>query len=304
MLGKVSQPCEFFEACDLSINPELGGTGIKIKSVDAMAHGGALLCTVAGGIGIGSDSRFHAAANAAELAALTAEIVADRTLLDVARADTRTAYAAYVARHCSAMADLLGPRTCAVRPTSELRRSRKKPELIVPEYVRREASDYHFAEFDKVFSSIDLRGKRVLEIGSDYHLVSARLFAANGAVHVLATNLADWRSAEPLPANVSFRVGDVADIDLPPHSIDIVYGIAILEHVPDPERVALAIKRVCTPAASRTCRAARFGQELSGITSSFMSGKFRATKSAPVTPTSRFTASLIHRRTPYRTGRT
>jgi glycosyltransferase involved in cell wall biosynthesis/SAM-dependent methyltransferase len=246
-LGQVSQLFGFFEACDLAINPDLGGSGIKIKTLDAMAHGAALLCTAAGGIGIGSPSRFHAAADPAALAKLALEITVDRGLLEVARNDTRNAYAAYVARHRAAMADLLGPVVVRDTPAKTARRGRSKPGFVVPDYVRQHATDFQLEEFDKVFSRIDLNGKHVLEIGCDYHLASARLFAANGAADVIATSLADWRSAEPMPPNVSFQVGDASYKGLPDQSIDIVYGIAILEHLPDIEHVALAIKRVLKP---------------------------------------------------------
>ncbi|ACB95671.1 hypothetical protein [Beijerinckia indica] len=60
-------------------------------------------------------------------------------------------------------------------------------EIIIPDYVARHATSYQIDEFRKFFNRIDLRGKRVLEIGCDYNLVTARLFAANGADYVATT---------------------------------------------------------------------------------------------------------------------
>ena len=247
MLGSIDRLDEFFDACDLVINPERGGTGIKIKTLEAMAHGAALVSTRAGAVGIGSQSRFHAAKNAEALGQLTAEIIVDRSLLDTVRRETAEAYHAYSMRHSTAMGELLGPARCA-RPTPvEEKSSPKLIKLNVPDYVLRMGAEYHIDEFKKFFDIIDVRGKRVLEIGSDFHLATARLFAANGAEHVVATNIGDWHSDEPTPANVEFRVGDVGDIDADDLSFDIVYGIAILEHIPDLEKVAVAIRRLLRP---------------------------------------------------------
>jgi SAM-dependent methyltransferase len=246
LLGPVDQLHEFFEKCDLCINPERGGTGIKIKTLDAMAHGAAVLTTAPGAVGIESASRFHNAPDVAALARLTAELEADRGLIELAWRETREAYTAYKARHDHGLTELLGPpvRTAPARAPVH---ADERAEMVVPDYVRQTASPYHLEEFRKVFSRVDLRGKSVLEIGSDFHLASARLFAANGAAEVVANNLWEWRSPEPLPPNVTFRAGDISDVALPDHSFDVVYGVAVLEHIPDVGRVAQAVKRILHP---------------------------------------------------------
>lgn len=245
MLGEVESLYTFFEQCDIFINPERGGTGIKIKTLDAMAHGAAVLTTLAGCVGIGSGSRFHAAADAAGLADLVAECIDDQEMVEQVRLDTRVAYAAYVERHRSSLSNLLGT---VLRPLHGERRQRSitRP-TVVPEYVRNTASDYHFEEFEKIRARVNIQGKRVLELGSDFHLASARLFAVNGATEVVANNLWEWHSAEPLPPNVRYCAGDFSSVDLPEHSFDIVYGIAILEHVLDVDSIALAVRRMLKP---------------------------------------------------------
>jgi glycosyltransferase involved in cell wall biosynthesis len=125
MLGEVESLYTFFEQCDVFINPECGGTGIKIKTLDAMSHGAAILTTVAGGVGIDSRSRFHAAVDAAALADLVAECVDDPELVQRIREESREAYATYSTKHRNSLTHLLGP---AVSP---LQRSR--PELLLGE---------------------------------------------------------------------------------------------------------------------------------------------------------------------------
>ena len=150
------------------------------------------------------------------------------------------------------MANLLGPvvgkRRFRPRDTGSVRPATESP--IVPDYVRDNASSYHFEEFERLWRSTEIQGKRVLEVGSDYHLISARLFQANGAAEVVATNLGDWTSDAPLPEGVKVLVGDVADLAdtvLDLASFDIIYGVAILEHISDLDRVAAALKRLLKP---------------------------------------------------------
>ena len=118
----------------------------------------------------------------------------------------------------------------------------------MPPYVRENCADYHLEEFERLLARVDIRGKDVLEIGSDYHLASARLFLANGARSVVATNIGDWRSDEPLPPGLEFRVGDVGELDFGERRFDVLYGIAVLEHLPDPRRVAEQLLGLLAPA--------------------------------------------------------
>jgi SAM-dependent methyltransferase len=119
--------------------------------------------------------------------------------------------------------------------------------MKIPKYVADNAIAYQIEEFRAFFNRIDVRGKKILEIGSDYHLAVARLFSANSADHVVATSIGNWRSGEPLPPNVEFWVGDVGDIDSQGKSFDIVYGMAILEHIPDLDKVTAKIDSLLRP---------------------------------------------------------
>jgi glycosyltransferase involved in cell wall biosynthesis len=51
-LGMVEQARHFYEDVDIVINPMIGGTGLKIKTVEALAFGRAILSTRAGGAGL------------------------------------------------------------------------------------------------------------------------------------------------------------------------------------------------------------------------------------------------------------
>ena len=51
--GTVDAVAEAYAALDLVVNPMVGGTGLKIKTVEALAYGRAVLSTVDGGAGLG-----------------------------------------------------------------------------------------------------------------------------------------------------------------------------------------------------------------------------------------------------------
>ena len=250
LLGRIEHLSELFSQCDLVLNPEQGGTGIKIKTLETMAHGAPLLSTRAGSVGIESKSRFHNAVDIEELISLTREVAADFAFLEDVRQETIVAYGDYMAKHATTAADLIGDTAQAVRCISALTPWPPEPsskQITTTDYIKTHGADYHPELFQKVANRIELTGKRVLEIGSDFHLVSARLFAANGAQEVVATNIGDWKSDEPLPDNVKFLVGDVGDMDLTPGSFDVIYGIAILEHIPEFDKVVETCKRVLAP---------------------------------------------------------
>ena len=262
MIGRVDKPGDFFSMCDIIINPERGGTGIKIKTLEALAHGMPILTTQGGSVGLDSKTPLHQAVDFQELARLTKEIVQDPEKIDQLRDECQSLYQSYLEKQHIAMNLLLGEpesneddsidqdpqgSTPSVLIESKPSKQRKKRKLVVPEYVQETASEYHFEEFERFIDKVDIRGKRVLEIGSDFHLASARLFMANGAQSVVATNIGNWKSDEPLPMGVEFQVCDASDAQLPEQSFDIIYGIAIIEHVPDFEKLCASLKRFLKP---------------------------------------------------------
>ena len=258
MVGRVDTPDEFFSRCDLIINPERGGTGIKIKTLEAMSHGSAIITTAGGSVGLDSSSPYHQAADFRRLAEQSRDFIDNPEKLSEHRQLCSKLYDHYVETQRARMNALLGAPIELDEPEDTIDDSipdetladvvaHQNRPLRVPAYVRQNAADYHYEEFERLRERVDVRGKRVLEIGSDFHLASARLFMANGADSVVATNIGDWKSDEPLPDRVEFKVCDASDLDLPDATFDIIYGIAIIEHVPDFERLCLAIKRLLKP---------------------------------------------------------
>lgn len=75
LLGMQPDKKKFFEKCSILINPDRGGTGIKIKTLDALAHGMPLLCTEGASFGVPTKSPFHHAENTGEMIALLEKIV-------------------------------------------------------------------------------------------------------------------------------------------------------------------------------------------------------------------------------------
>ena len=109
MLGDVERVQTFYRYCDVVINPEIDDTGLKIKTVEAMAYGAAVLSARAGGaIGIGSTTHFHNASTIEELANLCEQVVLDRELLPLIKQETAQAYNVYVQRNADAMTQVLG----------------------------------------------------------------------------------------------------------------------------------------------------------------------------------------------------
>ena len=258
MLGRVDRPGDFFAQCDIIINPERGGTGIKIKTLEALAHNMPILTTQGGSVGIGSDNPYHQGRDFQALAELTKQLIGQPDAIEKLREECSAIYDAYLELQRQRMNELLGepiePEPKA-DPASKSAAAVAKPKpahtrkakLNIPEYVRETASEYHFEEFERFVDRVDIRGKRVLEIGSDFHLASARLFKANGADSVVATNIGNWKSNEPIPEGIEFKVCDASDADFEEGSFDIIYGIAIIEHVPDFEKLCATLKKFLKP---------------------------------------------------------
>ncbi len=258
MLGRVDQPGDFFAQCDIIINPERGGTGIKIKTLEALAHNMPVLTTQGGSVGIGSENPYHQGKDFQDLTQLTKQLIGHPNAIEQLREECSAIYDTYLDLQRQRMNELLGkpieikPEACladeSVAVVTEPKPARaRKMKLTIPEYVQQTASKYHFEEFERFVDRVDIRGKRVLEIGSDFHLASARLFMANGADSVVTTNIGDWKSDEPIPEGIEFKVCDASDAEFEEGCFDIIYGIAIIEHVPDFEKLCASLKKILKP---------------------------------------------------------
>jgi glycosyltransferase involved in cell wall biosynthesis len=213
MLGRVDDLAELFAACDLVINPERGGTGLKIKSLETMAHGMPLFCTAAGAVGFASDSRFHAAPDIPALADLVAAAVADRALVDVAREETRDVYRRYCERNRDAAEALIGSAMPRQRPIPPA------PPLPPPPRTGRAAVGAEDGAEDgaalarRVTARLDPDGRRVLVLGSGPDRGAERVFAAAGAAEVLSLPGRGGGAATPaLPGDVPAAIRPLRDL--------------------------------------------------------------------------------------------
>lgn len=74
-LGRVEDLADFYGSVDLAINPMEHGTGLKIKTVEALQHGVPLISTACGFDGLVSPDRNHCLADAAGVAERVGEVV-------------------------------------------------------------------------------------------------------------------------------------------------------------------------------------------------------------------------------------
>ncbi len=109
MLGRMDDLSAFFQTCDVIVNPERGGSGIKIKTLEALAAGSAIVTTLAGSVGIGSTSRYHRARDAAEIVDILGQLADDNSLIEEAKKESVQAYQRYAEINNGALEDLLGP---------------------------------------------------------------------------------------------------------------------------------------------------------------------------------------------------
>jgi glycosyltransferase involved in cell wall biosynthesis len=127
-LGPVADPDELYTLVDLLVNPHEGGTGLKIKTVEALQRGRPVIGTAAAFEGLPTTAAFHAAADAEAVAADARRYVADpafRTAVAEASADLAARYAEASAR---AIAVLTAPAALGNR--------RDRPRLLLVTDVR------------------------------------------------------------------------------------------------------------------------------------------------------------------------
>lgn len=216
LLGRVDSLETFYASCAIICNPERGGTGIKIKSLEALSYGAALLCTRAGAVGLGSSSPYHNLMSIADMPQAFHALCADPGRIARLRSDSVEIFKKLQQNLNTEVNMLLSP---------------PKKYRTTP-YIDKHARDYHFDAFSNIYSKLNIQDKTVMEIGSDHFLAMARLFAANGAKKVITCNFSSWSVTDEAPKNLQNVVGRFEDLNLEPQSVDIIFGIALLEHIP------------------------------------------------------------------------
>ena len=79
VIGLVDDLDEFYRLIDIAINPMVGGTGLKIKSLEALSYGKALLATEDAMVGIDGLDSFHNFTSVTDMVEALNELTLERT---------------------------------------------------------------------------------------------------------------------------------------------------------------------------------------------------------------------------------
>ncbi|WP_170984967.1 glycosyltransferase [Roseomonas sp. AR75] len=127
-IGPVADADDLYGRADLVVNPHEGGTGLKIKTVEALERGRPVIGTAEAFAGLPAEAAFHAAADAAEVAAYVRRYVAEPDF----RAEVAAASAALAERYAREVLDARA--LLASRPA--LARLRDRPRVLLVTDVR------------------------------------------------------------------------------------------------------------------------------------------------------------------------
>ncbi|MDF1808556.1 MAG: glycosyltransferase [Phycisphaerales bacterium] len=262
-VGRVEQPGDFFSICDIVVNPERGGTGIKIKTLEALAHGMPIMTTKGGSVGLGSTNKFHLADDFASLAKLTTEIVANPKLVNSLRDECQSMYSTYLETQQKRMNELLGSPRNAEDLGSNLNNQRSvliesKPNrsaglnatdkiATIPEDIQASASKSIQDEFKEFSSRVNVTGLKILDIGSDDSLTNAQMFLANGAQSVVVTNSSVTIPEDIESQNIELYKCDVTQANFDESNFDVIYGIESLDGSSNFNDLCVTLKRLLKP---------------------------------------------------------
>lgn len=112
--------------------------------------------------------------------------------------------------------------------------------------------DYRRHNVELLHARCDLRGKRVLEVGGDARGETARMLLDCGAREVVVTNRAHGVRNARIDERIEFRVVDARALHqaFSPASFDAAFGVAVAEHIPEPELWTGSLVRVLVPGAT------------------------------------------------------
>ena len=102
-------------------------------------------------------------------------------------------------------------------------------------------------------------GMRVLEVGSGLGLLAAEVALADGVEVVGLERSSEQIAAAAKSPGASYVQGDAHQLPVPDGSFDLVYCRYLLEHVADPARVLVELRRVAKPG----CRVAAMENDIS-----------------------------------------
>jgi hypothetical protein len=105
-MGFVDDTREFYSSIDIAINPNISGTGLKIKSVEALSFGAPFISMADGMVGIASDHAHHQCRTMAELVDALAALRAPDALAAARRA-SREVFSRYARAQTRAFEQML-----------------------------------------------------------------------------------------------------------------------------------------------------------------------------------------------------
>lgn len=116
-LGFVESADDFYAQMDLIINPLVLGTGLKIKSVEAIAYGVPIISTDIGFEGLDSASKFHHAKSLEELVGFIEEIYHNPEILEQLTVASRKVFDAYQTESFKTMNSIFEIKSGIDKPT-------------------------------------------------------------------------------------------------------------------------------------------------------------------------------------------
>jgi hypothetical protein len=105
-IGEVGDVESFYDEADIVVNPNLGGTGLKIKSVEALSYGRPFVCTADSMIGVETQSAAHRCSDPEEIVAA----LDDLQSIEALAAASRAAFAKYQQTQLAAVERLISLR--------------------------------------------------------------------------------------------------------------------------------------------------------------------------------------------------
>lgn len=94
LMGRIEQISDFYRAVDIAVNPMIDGTGLKIKTIEALNFGVPIVSTVSGSDGLPVECKFHLVENPTEIAAYLLHFYKTKSLEMIA-AESRKVMAKY-----------------------------------------------------------------------------------------------------------------------------------------------------------------------------------------------------------------
>lgn len=109
-LGMIDLLADFYSRIDVAINPMAYGTGLKIKTIEALQHGVPIVSTVCGFEGLSSPAREHALDQPSDVAEAVLRLAEDRSGLAKLADVSHSVFEAYSAEHGAVFDQVFGSR--------------------------------------------------------------------------------------------------------------------------------------------------------------------------------------------------